>query len=499
MPSGAGARRKSMDMDQGRDPSVATVQPASVNESARVLDEKSSSKRSGLSRAMKSRHIVMIGLGSAIGTGLFVGSGSAMAAAGPAVLLAYIVGGILVTLVMRMLGEMAAEAPSAGALSVFADKALGRTVGSTIGWLWWAVMVVSVAAEATAAAAIVHSLWPAVSQWLLALVFLTSLTGLNLLGVAKFGETEFWFTLLKVGAILAMFVVGGGILLGWIPVDEPTGFGNLVDRGGFMPNGISGVASALLMVVFAFGGVEIAAIAAAETKDPARNIGRAIRTIVLRIVVFYVGAVLIMLMVLPWNDSKLKESPFIAVLTFAGIPGAGTIMALVIVVALLSGLNANVYGASRLLFSLSDRGCAPSQVTRVTGKGVPRIGVLLSVAFGFAAVMLNYIWPTLVLKYLLNAVGSGTVIIWFFVIITQFILRRRMSTEKTNALAFKVWLFPYANYLALAILGGIVVLTCFDDAGRSQLLTTFIVTAAIAVACRLFSRAPSPKSLEEQV
>ncbi|GAB3265368.1 amino acid permease [Arthrobacter pigmenti] len=442
----------------------------------------------GLGRKMKSRHLVMMSLGSAIGTGLFVGTGAGVAAAGPAVLLSFIVASTLVILVMRMLGEMAAANPNSGAFSVYAEKAMGRTAGSTVGWLWWIQLVVVVAAEATAAAAILNSMWPVLPQWALALVFIAGFTAINLFGVSKFGEMEFWFAILKVAAIVVFLAVGTALLLGLLPTADSPGLGNLYEHGGFMPNGLSGIAAGLLVVIFAFGGTEIVTVAAAETEDPERNVGKAIRTVLWRILVFYIGSVIIMITVLPWNSEELGASPFVAVLTFAGLPGMQTAMGVVIAIALLSALNANLYGASRMIYSLSQRGRASAGLSKLSSKGVPRAAVLASVGFGFAAVVLNYLWPETVLNILLNAVGSTILVIWGSSIVSQIILRRRADRDPNAHLPLKMWAFPYLSYAALAILAGIVALALFDPAARTQLLATTALTVVIALVCWMRAR-----------
>ncbi|MDN5574279.1 MAG: amino acid permease, partial [Micrococcales bacterium] len=230
---------------------------------------------------MKGRHLVMMSLGSAIGAGLFVGSGAGIHTAGPAVLLSYVIAGIVVIIMMRSLGELSAAHPSSGAFSVYTSRALGPAAGFTVGWLWWLQLCLVIAAESTAAAQLLNGLWPVFPQWVLALVFMVAFTAVNMLGVGKFGEFEFWFSMVKVGAVVAFLIVGIVFLLGGTPADSP-GLSNLSDHGGFFPMGLGGVAAGLLVVAFAFGGIEIVAVAAAETENPAQNIRRAVRTIVWR-------------------------------------------------------------------------------------------------------------------------------------------------------------------------------------------------------------------------
>nr|WP_246173220.1 amino acid permease [Arthrobacter gandavensis] len=426
-------------------------------------------------------------LGSAIGTGLFVGSGAGIQAAGPAVLLSFLIAGTMVVLVMRMMGEMAAADPSSGAFSVYAEKALGRPAGTTVGWLWWLQLVIVIAAEATAAAAIVASMWPGSQQWVLALVFISAFTAINLGGVANLGEFEYWFALLKVLAIVAFLAVGVAFIAGWLPNVPAPGMSNLTGNGGFMPHGWSGVGAGLLLVVFAFGGTEIVAVAAADAEDPQASITKAINSVVWRILVFFIGSVLVIVTILPWDSEALSTGPFVAALAAARVPGADVVMAVVIVVALLSALNANLYGASRMVFSLAERGRMPKALARKSANGVPRAAVAASVAFGFLAVVLNYLYPETVLMILLNLVGSTCLVVWGMSIISQIILRRRADAAGTH-LTFKMWAFPWLSYFALALLAGIVVLGFLDPAVRIQLVATTALTCLLGTAAWLLDR-----------
>lgn len=435
-----------------------------------------------LRQSMKPRQLVMISLGGAIGTGLFVGSGSAVGVAGPAILISFLLAGLIVVLVMRMMGELVAANPSSGAFSVHAEKAIGPVAGRTIGWLYWVQVVAVVAAEATAAAAITSSAISWIPQWAAALAFMTLFTVVNLAGVARFGAFEYWFAAVKIAAVLAFLGVGLALLMGWLPGVHSPGMENLTAHGGFAPTGITGVAAGLLIVIFAFGGTEVVAIAAAETTDPERNVARAVRTIVWRILVFYVGAVMIIVSIVPWQTPALATGPFVEVLSVARIPGAAALMGLVIVVALLSSLNAMLFSASRMIFSLSERGAAPKRFSVLGRDSVPRNAVLASVAFGFVTVLINVVAPDKVLPMLLNVVGSTILVLWFFVTVSQIRLRfraRRNGTE--DQLPLKMWCFPYLSYLTLALLSGIVVLAMFDSAARNQLLATVGLTTAIAV------------------
>lgn len=439
-----------------------------------------------LGHALKARQLIMMGLGSAIGAGLFLGSGEGIQKAGPAVLLSYLIAGTLVVIVMRALGEMAATRTTSGAFSVYAAEAMGPTAGATLGWLWWVQLVIVIAAESIGAAGLLKTLWPELSVPAMSLSFISIFTAINLLGVRNFGEFEFWFAILKVLAILAFIAIGVVLICGWLPDVPAPGWRNLSEHGGFAPNGPSGVASALLVVVFAFGGTEIVAVAAAETQNPERSITRAIRTVAWRVLVFYLGSIAVIVSIVPWNSPALK-SPFAAVLEAARIPGAAAAITLIAVIALLSALNANLYGASRMIYSLAERGQAPRALTRLSRFKVPALAVLASVAFGFIATGLESIYPDKVLSALLNVVGATCLLVWTLSLISQLILRRRADRAGTR-LPFRMWAFPYLTWFGLALLGLIFALGLNTPGTRAQLLSMFGLAAAIAAITALARR-----------
>ncbi len=434
---------------------------------------------------MKPRQLIMMGLGSAIGAGLFLGSGIGVQTAGPAVLVSYLLAGTLVIIVMHALGEMAAARPANGAFSVYAADAMGETVGATVGWLWWAQVVIVVAAESVGAAGLLATLWPDLPVALMSLAFMIVFTAINLLGIRNFGEFEFWFAILKVAAIIAFIAIGVLMLLGLLPGVASPGASNFFANGGFAPTGLAGIGAALLVVVFAFGGTEIVAVAAAETEDPQHSVARAIRTVLWRILVFYIGSLSVIVAVVPWTSDALN-SPFAAVLQRAGIPGAASAITLVAVVALLSALNANLYGASRMIFSLAERGEAPRLLARLDRRQVPVAAVLSSVAFGFIATVLELLYPSRVLPALLNLVGSTCLLVWTIALVSQLILRRRADRAGTP-LPFRMRAFPYLTWLGLAMLGAIFVLAMGSEGPRLQLLSTIALTLGIA-GCIAFAR-----------
>jgi len=431
-----------------------------------------------LGHGLKVRHLTMMGLGSAIGAGLFLGTGVGIAKAGPAVLISYILAGAVVVFVMRMLGEMGAAIPASGSFSHYARLGIGEWAGFVMGWLYWFMLIMVLGAEITGASAIVNDWVPSIPQWVVALVFVVFFAVVNLAKVSNFGEFEFWFAAIKVTVIIGFLIIGVLLVFGILPDTDPVGTSNLFGQGGFMPNGLSGIAAGLLVVAFAFGGIEIVTIAAAESENPERSIAVAVRSVVWRISVFYIGAISIMVLVLPWNDPELESGPFVAVLNKANIPGVAGFMELVVVVALLSAFNANIYGTSRMAFSLSRRGDGPAFMAKLSSTGVPTNAVLLSVFFGFVSVLLNWLLPDDLLGILLNAVGAALLVIWIFIVVSH--LRLRKQLEASGKLTVRMWLFPYLSYATLAMLGVFVVLMLFDADARAQLISTTVLFLVIA-------------------
>ncbi|WP_327655402.1 amino acid permease [Streptomyces sp. NBC_00483] len=436
-----------------------------------------------LSAGLKQRHLTMLGLGGVIGAGLFVGSGAGIAVAGPGIVVSYLIAGTLAMLVMRMLGEMSAAMPASGSFSVHAERALGRWAGFTAGWLYWFMLVVVLAVEATGAAQIANGWVPGVPQWAWVLLFMVVFTVANLTAVKNFGEFEFWFAALKVFAIIAFLVLGALAIFGILPDTDPVGLTHLTGDGGFLPHGWEGVVSGVLAVVFAFGGLEVVTIAAAESEDPARSVARAVRSAVFRILFFYVGSMLVIVTVLPWTEQKAGISPYVTVLDSIGVPSAAQIMNIVVFVALLSALNANLYGSSRMIFSLAERDEAPKSLLKVSGGGVPRRAVLASVAFGFISVLLNLEWPDTIFLYMLNSVGAVLLFVWALIAVSQLRLRRRIEQEAPERLVLKMWAFPWLTWVAIAAMAVVFGLMLTDDTARPQLMwSTGATLLVLAVA-----------------
>ena len=450
--------------------------------SAVTSDTRDPGAATQLGTSLKPRHITMISIAGVIGAGLFVGSANAIKQAGPAVLISYFLAGSLVVLVMRMLGEMATANPDTGSLSVYSDRALGRWAGFSIGWLYWWFWVLVIPVEATAAAAILTDLIGG-AQWIWALAVTLLLTVTNLASVGNYGEFEFWFALIKVIAIVAFIGIGIAAILGWIPDSQVSGIENLWQPDGFMPNGFGAVIAGMLVTMFSFMGTEIVTIAAAESPDPQAGISKAVNSVIWRISLFYLGSIFVIVALMPYD--QLADGSYQSTLQAIGIPGSKIIMDLVILTAVASCLNSALYTASRMLFSLGDRGDAPRAVRTIARNGAPWIAVLASMVVGFVAVIGNYVLPDKIFGYLLATSGAIALFVYLAIAASQFVLGRRMR-ERGEGAPVKMWLFPYLTVVVMAAIVAVLVLMAFDPDQQSAIFLSlasavFIVVAGVIV------------------
>ncbi|MGM5594080.1 amino acid permease [Corynebacterium glucuronolyticum] len=438
------------------------------------------SDSSRLGSGLQVRHLTMMGLGSAIGAGLFLGTGVGIQVAGPSVLLAYIVAGLLVIGAMQMLGEMGAARPASGSFSVYAEMAFGRWAGFYLGWLYWFMLIMVLGAEMTGASAIMAS-WFGVDPWIPALVCVVFFAVVNLMQVKGFGEFEFWFAFIKVAVIGIFLFIGVLLIFGLLPGTEYIGAQHIRESG-FLPNGLPGLAAGLLAVAFAFGGIEIVTIAAAESADPVRSISLAVRSTIWRISVFYLGSVLVICFLLPFGDiagaDTAAESPFTRILAMANIPGVVGIMEVVIVLALLSAFNAQIYASSRLAYSLATRDDAPAILGVTNRHDVPMNSVILSMIFAFVSVGLQFWNPPGLLEFLLNAVGGILIVVWGTIALSWIKLHPQF---KASGELTEVHMpgHPYTGWATFGILVVIVILMLFDAGARQQLFALCVMSALI--------------------
>lgn len=444
-----------------------------------------------LRASLSQRQMGMIAIGGVIGAGLFVGSGSAINSAGPGIIVGYLAVGGLVVLMMRMLAELAVASPDSGSFSTYATREIGAWAGLAIGWLYaymWAVMV---GFEAVAAAAIAHRTLPGVPEWAAALTFVIVFTAVNLATVRAFGRMEFWFASVKVLAITLFLIIGTAAVLGWIPGHDAPGLANLTGNGGFFPHGIGAVMLAMLAVVFSFFGTEVVTVAVGEAVAPRQAVALAMRTVVVRILIFYIGSMALIVTLLPSDSAEVTRSPFVAVLDHLGVPLAPQIMDAVVFTALLSCLNSGIYSASRMVFALARRGEAPRPFTRLNRRGVPVAAVLAASVGGFATVAANFFLPSEILfTFLLDSTGALALVVYFAIAITQLRGRTRAQREGREAeLPVRMWGFPYMTWLVLIALAAILVGLALAPSTRhstqlSLAVTVIAVIAGVATARR---------------
>ncbi|POF40060.1 proline-specific permease ProY [Pseudomonas laurylsulfativorans] len=408
----------------------------------------------GLKRGLSARHIRFMALGSAIGTGLFYGSASAIQMAGPAVLLAYLIGGAAVFMVMRALGEMAVHNPVAGSFGQYASTYLGPMAGFILGWTYAFEMVIVGMADVTAFGIYMGFWFPEVSRWIWVLGVVSIVGGLNLCNVKVFGEMEFWLSLLKVAAIVAMILGGFGIMLFGISSapGQATDISNLWTQGGFMPNGMGGLIASFAVVMFAFGGIEIIGVTAGEAKDPQHVLPRAINAVPLRILLFYVLTMLVLMSIFPWQQIGSQGSPFVQIFDKLGISSAATILNIVVITAAISAINSDIFGAGRMMFGLAQQGHAPKGFARLSRNGVPWMTVVVMSAALLLGVLLNYLIPENVFLLIASIATFATVWVWMMILVTQVAMRRSMSAEQVAQLKFPVPLWPYAPAAAIAFM-----------------------------------------------
>ena len=445
----------------------------------------------GLKRGLSARHIRFMALGSAIGTGLFYGSAAAIQMAGPAVLLAYLIGGAAVFMVMRALGEMAVHNPVSGSFGHYASTYLGPMSGFILGWTYAFEMIIVCLADVTAFGIYMGFWFPEVARWIWVLGIVLLIGGLNLCSVKVFGEMEFWLSLLKVAAIVAMILAGFGIMLFGIgsagSADAAaTGISNLWSFGGFMPNGVGGLIASFAVVMFAFGGIEIIGITAGEAKDPERVIPKAINAVPLRILLFYVLTLFVLMAIYPWTQIGSQGSPFVQIFDSLGISSAATLLNIVVITAAVSAINSDIFGAGRMMYGLAQQGHAPKGFAQISRHGVPWMTVLVMGVTLLAGVVLNYLIPEDIFLIIASIATFATVWVWLMILVTQIAMRRSMTAEEVAQLKFPVPFWPYAPIAATVFMVFIFgVLGYFPDT-RAALIVGAVWIVLLIVAYRLW-------------
>jgi gamma-aminobutyrate permease len=447
-----------------------------------------SSTSSGLAQGLQNRHVTMLSIAGAIGAGLFVGSGHAIAEAGPGVLVSYLVAGLLVVLVMRMLAEMAVAQPDSGSFSTYADRSIGHWAGFTIGWLYWWFWVLVIPLEANAAAAIIHAWFPDAPIWILAFVITAALTVTNLFSVKNYGEFEFWLALIKVGSIIAFLVLGCAAIFGISLNPEVGGISHLYAEGGFIAKGWGAVLAALLTTMFSFMGSEIVTIAASESKDPAQQITRATNSVIWRIALFYLLSIFIVVSLVPWNDPRLASmGSYQTVLEHLHVPYAKLIVDIIVLVSVTSCLNSALYTASRMMYSLSKRGDAPRIAQVTSASRTPVYAVLLSTAMAFLCTFANYLAPAEVFNFLLASSGAIALLVYLVIAVSQLRMRKKLLAQG-HQLTLKMWLFPWLTWAVILFIAATLVIMVIRPDHRMEVVATALLTIVVVCSGLLVSQ-----------
>ncbi|WP_374724546.1 amino acid permease [Calidifontibacillus erzurumensis] len=447
-----------------------------------------------LQNSLKTRHITMISIGGVIGTGLFVGTGKNILSTGPAVIFSYGIACLIIVLIMQMVGEMASGElalgmkqsgdPEMGTFASYASKYVGEWAGFTVGWLYWASWVFIVGLEAALIGGMINAWFPVIPVWVGSVGITLLMTLINVYSVKTFGEFEYWVSFFKVTAIVVFLIVGTLMILGVWPTFEPEGFGILFNHGGFAPQGFVPILTAIVFVIFSICGAEVAAIAAAESENPAKNIVRAIRNVVFRLGLFFVGSVTIMVFVLRWNDAENLAAPYANILRMAGLPIAAEIMQVVIFVSLVSVLNSALYTSSRMLLEMSRQGDAPKFFSRIKNKrGAPVPAIIGSTIVAYICAMLYFISPDVIFYFLGNCVGGLMIIVYIFIAISQIRFRKEFIKANGPELPIRMWMFPYLTYATIFLLIAVYICQVFIESLKPQF---YLSTAVFLVSVGLF-------------
>lgn len=409
-----------------------------------------------LKRGLKNRHIQLIALGGAVGTGLFLGSASVIESAGPAVILGYAIAGFIAFLIMRQLGEMVVEEPVAGSFSHFAYKYWGNFAGFASGWNYWVLYVLVAMAELTAVGKYIQFWWPDFPTWASAAIFFVMINAINLTNVKVFGEMEFWFAIIKVVAVIGMILFGGWLLFSGHGGPQAT-VRNLWEQGGFFPNGLGGLVMVMAIIMFSFGGLELVGITAAEADNPETSIPKATNQVLWRILIFYIGSLAVLLSLMPWTRVTAEVSPFVFIFHELGDAMVANALNVVILTAALSVYNSCVYCNSRMLFGLAQQGNAPKALLKVDRRGVPVLTILVSAVATALCVLINYLMPGEAFGLLMSLVVSALVINWAMISLAHLKFRRKKDQQGVTT-RFKALLYPVGNWICLIFLAGILVL-----------------------------------------
>lgn len=434
----------------------------------------------GLQKRLLPRHVRLMALGGAIGTGIFKGTSETVSIAGPAVIFSYLFAGLLLLVVMSALAEMAIAYPGMN-MKGFIRKALGPKVSFVIGWMYCFMLLVVCVIEVIAAGSFLQYWFPSMSLWSLSFISAIFIVAINFMNVKHYGEFEFWFAGIKITMIVLFLILGGAILFGVIPSNETHYMQNYVQHQGFFPHGWSGVFSALLIVIFSYGGSELIGLTLTEMKDTEKVLPKVIKGVFWRIVLFYTLPILIICGLIPWNEIGNQASPFVQVLSAVGFKGSAHIMNFVLITAVLSAANSGIYGCTRMLHSLAAEGEAPKQFSYVAKNGVPVYSVILSSIVLISGTFVAYFSPDRVFGYLMAIPGFTVSVVWISICLSQLKLRKTY----TKLPHFKVWGFPYATLFTAITLSICCVAFTFSDQNRTSIFICLGILI-ILILCSVF-------------
>ena len=439
-----------------------------------------------LHRGLKDRHIQMIALGGAIGVGLFLGASLAIAVAGPGLLMSYALGGLIVFFIMRALGELLLYRPVAGSFATYAEEFIGPFAGFATGWSYWFTWVTIGMAEITAVAVYVHYWFPELPQWIPALTTLAVLYAVNRISVALFGELEFWFALIKVVTIVAMILIGLAIIFFDItPLGHTASFSNLWTHQGFMPFGILGVVMTLQIVMFAYQGVELIGVTAGEAQNPEKVLPSATNSIIWRILAFYIGALVVMMALVPWNELKPGVSPFVFVFERIGIPGAAGLINFVVITAAASSCNSGIFSTGRMLYTLAQFRQAPQAFGKVNRHHLPANAITFSAGLMSIGVLLNYVVPEQVFTWVTSISLIGALWTWSVIVIAHLGYRKAVAAGQAKAVSFRMPGAPYMNWIVVAFMVAVGALLALDPSTRVALYVAPVWFALLGIGYRM--------------
>lgn len=430
------------------------------------------SENENLSRGLKNRHVQLLAIGGAIGTGLFLGSGRSISLAGPSILFAYAITGTVCFFIMRALGELLLSNLNYHSFVDFVHDYLGNGSAFITGWTYWFCWISLAMADLTAAGLYIQYWFPNIAQWVPSLIVLIVLLIMNLTTVKLFGEMEFWFALIKIVAILALIIIGTFMIIKGFSTDAGTSsFTNLWNNGGWLPNGIKGFVLSFQMVVFAFTGIELVGLTAGETENPEHVIPKAINNIPIRIIIFYIGALIVIMSIYPWNSINPDKSPFVQVFSAVGITAAASIVNFVVLTSAASACNSGIFSTSRMVYSLAKENNAPESMKKLTPNQVPSNAIIFSAAVIFISVILNYIMPEGVFVLITSISTFCFIFIWAIIVICH-LRYRKTNPELAYRSKFKMPLYPIANYIILAFLIFVIGILALNKETRVALFVT---------------------------